>query len=54
MKDVHLKNCKKVNCKLQVEIGAVLKGTYVIEVPVAPVPWVIVASLLKVCEICIG
>jgi hypothetical protein len=31
----------------------VLKGTYVIGVPGAPVPWVIVASLLNVCEICI-
>lgn len=35
------------------EIGTVLKGTYVIEVPGALVPWVILASLLNVCEICI-
>lgn len=35
------------------EIGAVLKGAYVIEVPGTPVQGVIVASLLNVCEICI-
>ena len=34
------------------EIEAVLKGAYVIEVPGAPVPWVIVALLHNVCEIC--
>lgn len=32
-------------------MGAVLKGAYVIEVPGAPGWWVIVASLLNVCEI---
>lgn len=35
------------------EIGAVLKGTYVIEVPGPPEPWVIVASLLNAHELCI-
>lgn len=34
------------------EIGAVLKGTRVIEVPGAPILWVIVASLPNVCEVC--
>lgn len=35
------------------EIGAVLKGTYVIEVPGPPGPWVIVTSLLNARELCI-
>lgn len=35
------------------EIGAVLKGTYVIEVPGPPGLWVIVASLLNAHELCI-
>lgn len=35
------------------EIGAVLKGTYVIEVPGPRGPWVIVTSLLNARELCI-
>lgn len=35
----------------RVEIGTVWKRTYVIEVPGAPVLWVIIASLLNVWEI---
>lgn len=40
-----LKNCEKVNCEQRVEIGTAWKRTYVIEVPGAPVLWVIVAFI---------
>lgn len=54
MKNVHLKNCKKVNRELRVEIGAAWKGANVIAVPGSPGPRVVEASSLPVCEICIG